>query len=123
MRIKSISLFGNGIYCPESDTGVILLGTIGSGKSTLSYELVNNHGFKHIGDDNVQVNLESVSMSWGSNSLGPWFIAKRPSTDLEELHDGMRFEYEKKEICDTRRVFDASINLGVYLNNPFSPFS
>ncbi|MFH1064229.1 MAG: AAA family ATPase [Candidatus Woesearchaeota archaeon] len=118
-RCNFTSLFGNGLYYPKIDTGILLVGMPGSGKSTLSYKLTQNHGFLHIGDDVVSFNHNGQKISWGSNHNGPDQLDLRP---LPVSTEGIiEDNYETVQILPIQRVYEAKLDLAIMLRKQIYP--
>jgi hypothetical protein len=102
------SLYGNGVYCPDKDIGILIFGGRGSGKTTLARGLVEQYGFLHVGDDCVSIDSRNKTMSWGSNHVGGDRLALRSKG--EQDHDEIIF------IPREKRIYEARIDIGVYLS-------
>jgi len=102
-----INVYGTGIYCPHKDKGILLFGSSGSGKTTLAHNLVEQHGFLHVGDDCLSIDTRSKKMSWGSIQLGG---------DRMELPGDVAGKTQLIYVPKEKRLYEASINLGVYVS-------
>jgi hypothetical protein len=112
MVLEYTRLYGNGIYSPDLKKGVILFGGMCSGKTTLAYELVRNHGFLHIGDDCIAVDARGI-MSWGSMHLGGNRIALR--------HREQPDHAEVIDVPGNLRLFESTLDLGIYISRTGNP--
>jgi len=107
MRSEYIALYGNGIYCPKRDKGILLFGNTGCGKTTLTHELILNYGFLLVGDDCVTYWIDAQRMSWGSMNLGGNRLAIRKS----DVRDHSEVIY----LPDGAHVDSARLNRGIHL--------
>ncbi len=94
-REDYVTLYGNGLYYPKKDKGILLVGSTNAGKSTIAYELVMNYCFLFVGDDFVSLHKKSNTFSWGSMQMGSDRVALCVSgevRDIEIPHDRIKSE-------------------------------